>query len=412
MTAWMRGPLASHACPPCNALPCRGPLASHAGPPCHALPCRRLPPAAAWDQVPPHWALLQPLGAATRVAMPLHQCGFVASAPGQGEPSCSKDISSPTPVEVTGPGGPPLAVPFGGGWGFALAATDDGTVFAWGVNQVGTCEQEPSGCQSIPEADQCIVCCAQATILQKAGSADDGADPSVLDRVAGGVTAAAAGFDHALVVQGGKVFIFGPAFKGSMAADGGPHLEPVAIPVPVVQVAAGEHHSLALGSNGDVYAWGANREGQLGTGSTTDSTAPVLVLGPSSKHREATLSRPFTAIAAGARHSVAVNDQGAVVAWGWNLHGQCGTGKSQPTVTTPTVVGALGPLKAVSVAAGLGHTVIASDQGDVYAWGLNADSQLGNSSTVAALEVRCWLGWLGAWLGLGGDVLPLVVHAA
>lgn len=177
---------------------------------------------------------------------------------------------------------------------------------------------------------------------------------------------------------------------------------------------AGEHHSLALSTSGDVYAWGSNAEGQLGDGTTTSSTAPQLVGGPSSGHRQTSLQQPATYVACGARHSLAINALGQCLAWGWSLHGQCGTGKAVPSVPTPTPVSALGPLKCVGVAGGLGHTVVHTDQGDVYAWGLNADGQLGDGGDAAALQVRrlpwAWQAWLGAsscWLHKLGGVGPL-----
>ena len=153
-------------------------------------------------------------------------------------------------------------------------------------------------------------------------------------------------------------------------------------------LSAGEHHSLALGANGDVFAWGSNAEGQLGSSSTVASAAPVLVAGPSSQHRDAALLQPATAVACGARHSLALNALGQCLAWGWSLHGQCG--KSAPSVPMPSVVQSLGPLTCVGVAGGMGHTVVCTDQGDVYAWGLNGDGQLGDGSDVSALEVGFW----------------------
>ena len=63
--------------------------------------------------------------------MPILQCGFIAST--AGEPSCSKDISSATPVPLASSA--QLSKVYPGGWGFALAAADDGKLYAWGVNQ-------------------------------------------------------------------------------------------------------------------------------------------------------------------------------------------------------------------------------------------------------------------------------------
>lgn len=197
-----------------------------------------------------------------------------------------------------------------------------------------------------------------------AGDADGGSDPGTLDKVSDGVVAAAAGFDHGLVVrQGGKLLQFGSGVKAPAGAGPGLHLATVVLKVPVVAVAAGEeretgwsawcvawwpavhespllrpalqlqphatlahageHHSLALAENGSVWAFGSNREGQVGDASVAgEAPAPVLVLGPGSHHREAGMLQPAVAVAAGARHSVVVNALGQCLAWGWSLYGE------------------------------------------------------------------------------------------
>lgn len=291
--------------------------------------------------------------------MTLFQVGFLANEPlGGSEPNNSHELASAQPVPVSGP--VRLSKPCAGGWGFALAiAAGADQVFSWGVNS--------------------------ATILAKAGGNEDGADPATLDEVASGVTAAAAGFDHGLLVVDGKVLAFGPAFRPAGTAPG-LYLMPMAFKVAVAQVAAGEHHSLALAVSGDVFAWGSNAEGQLGNGTTTASDAPLLVAGPSLGASDSELLQPLTSVACGARHSLAINAQGQCLAWGWSLHGQCGTGKAAPSVATPAVVQGLGPLKCTAVAGGMAHSLVCTDQGDVYAWGLNGDGQLGDGSDVSALK--------------------------
>ena len=89
----------------------------------------------------------------------------------------------------------------------------------------------------------------------------------------------------------------------------------------VVAIAAGDSHSLAMRSNGDVYAWGFNGNGQLGTGNTTGQTSPVQV------------ATGGVAVAAGYLHSVVVKGDGTVVAAGYNNHGQLGnTTTNQPII--------------------------------------------------------------------------------
>ena len=83
------------------------------------------------------------------------------------------------------------------------------------------------------------------------------------------------------------------------------------------------------------------------------------------------------AVACGARHTCSISCTGQVFCWGWDLHGQCGQGRSTVTVDQPQPVSALGGLKVVGIAAGLAHTVVCTDSGDVYSWGWNSDGQLG-----------------------------------
>jgi alpha-tubulin suppressor-like RCC1 family protein len=76
----------------------------------------------------------------------------------------------------------------------------------------------------------------------------------------------------------------------------------------ITAIAAGESHSLALASDGRVYAWGANVGGQLGTGITTYyNTLPVAV-----STSGALAGKTITAIAAGAYHSMALTSEGRV----------------------------------------------------------------------------------------------------
>lgn len=233
-------------------------------------------------------------------------------------------------------------------------------------------------------------------VYSSTGDNDAGSDPTTMDIAAHAVTTAAGGFDHCcLVTQDGKVSIFGPGYKSSDQL-----LMSLDVPSPVKQVACGEHHTLFLTENGDCYAFGSNREGQLGSPSVgSESTKPVVVAGPGAG------TDPIIAIAAGARHSVALTANGSLLSWGCSLHGECGTGSILPSITTPTIVSALGPLKFVAIGAGMGHTMSLSETGDVYSWGSNDQGQLGDGTTVSSLIPK-----LIESLGAGDD--PVVKIAA
>ena len=131
------------------------------------------------------------------------------------------------------------------------------------------------------------------------------------------------------------------------------------------RVAAGGAHSLALSAAGDtVWAWGDNRHGQLGLGSTASSAAPAVVGGLSG----------VKAIAAGADHSLALKQDGTVWAWGRNAAGALGDG-TQIDRSTPQPVPGLNNVVAV-VAAGDRSFALRAD-GILWGWGENASGALG-----------------------------------
>ena len=87
-------------------------------------------------------------------------------------------------------------------------------------------------------------------------------------------------------------------------------------------IAAGLGHSLALQADGTLWAWGSNFSGQLGNGDATNQPAPVQVVNPGAV--------PYVAIAAGDSYSVARQADGSLWSWGNNTKGQLGIGVSRP----------------------------------------------------------------------------------
>ena len=138
----------------------------------------------------------------------------------------------------------------------------------------------------------------------------------------------------------------------------------------VVDIAAGNRHSLALTANGTVWAWGANEYGQLGDATTDDRTAPVRVQNLHS----------VVGIAAGASHSLAVKNDGTVWAWGANNAGQLGNGNDgfETSSATPTQA-AISDVAVI--AAGDYHSLAIKGDGTAWAWGDNLTGQLGDGTS-------------------------------
>lgn len=145
-------------------------------------------------------------------------------------------------------------------------------------------------------------------------------------------------------------------------------------------VAAGEDHSLALDMFGNVWAFGSNAYGQLGSGNTTSYYAPHAVM---------TVSGQLTNVSdidAGTSFSLAITrPNGNVLAWGANSEGQLGNTYPKPWLGNPanssvpvTVRTAQGGITdIVGIAAGHEHALAIDRTGHIYAWGNNANGQIG-----------------------------------
>ncbi|MCI5605316.1 MAG: hypothetical protein MR413_06675, partial [Clostridia bacterium] len=140
----------------------------------------------------------------------------------------------------------------------------------------------------------------------------------------------------------------------------------------IVKIAAGESHALALSKSGRVYAWGGNEKSQIGDGTNIDREYPVIISD----------LQNVADITAGQNHSAALMKDGTVFAWGSNESGQIGHQQnSASTYSRPVVVSDFGTTKhlesVVAVSAGGNHTTALTTSGVVYAWGRNANEQLG-----------------------------------
>ncbi len=185
----------------------------------------------------------------------------------------------------------------------------------------------------------------------------------------------------------------------------------------IIAIAADRFSSRALAADGTVFSWGYNYYGELGDGSTTQRLTPIQVvkgaytgtsyLGDDSGNK-------ITTIAAGSQQSLAVAADGTVYAWGYGSNGNIGDGftshRYSPTkvkmgeYSGTTYLGDNSGNKMIAVTAGSGHAAALATDGTAYCWGANTNGQLGdNSNSQRTTPVHVLMGAYPGTSYLGDD---------
>jgi alpha-tubulin suppressor-like RCC1 family protein len=290
-------------------------------------------------------------GAQRRLFLSMAAALLVACGGGGG------DVGAPSPGPTPNP--PPPAPPpatvtarVAAGNGFSVALKTNGSVFAWGDQQVGQL------------GNDIISGSSQRTPQQALGLAN--------------ARQVVAGEFHALALRGdGAVFAWGSNADGKLGLGtvGGlfPRPQQIGSLANITAIATGLEHSLALRSDGVVLAWGRNTAGQLGVGDLVDRASPVAIGGLTG----------VTAIAAGGFHSFAIRNDGTVWAWGFNGNGELGLSNSTNR-STPTQVTTLNGRGITQIAAGGAHTLARAADGSVWSWGFSGQGQTGRVAAVGS----------------------------
>jgi alpha-tubulin suppressor-like RCC1 family protein len=313
---------------------------------------------------PSRWRLLPVLAAAGVVAVTVLAAVTAApadaavtsqvftwgnNADGQLGDGTTTSRSTPEPVTALHAGARQVAA----GVGFAVVLNADGTVSAWGANGLG--------------------------------ELGDGTTTSRLRPVAvsglTGITHIAAGRLHALALRSdGTVWAWGNNGDGELG-DGTTTSRSVPERVPgltgITQVAANWGDSYALRSDGTVWAWGNNAFGQLGNGTTTKSLVPEQVPGLTG------ITQISTSFGVLGSDVLALRSDGTLAAWGRNRLGALGDGTTT-TRLSPVPVPGLSGVTQVSTTSS--HSLaITGGNGQVWAWGDNGLGELGDGTTTSHL---------------------------
>lgn len=162
------------------------------------------------------------------------------------------------------------------------------------------------------------------------------------------------------------------------------------------------NHTLAVRSDGTLWAWGSNNLGQLGTGGGEGATcerredavpARPCALSPVQVGTEADWAAPLAAV----DHSLALKANGTLRAWGRNASGELGTGRA-PEQVAPARVGV--DRDWASVSTGGLHTLALKEDGSLWAWGDDASGQLGRGSFTGSSADPVQVGTATTWTGI------------
>ena len=268
------------------------------------------------------------------------------------------ETSSDTPVKVKLPSGTKITS-VRAGCDHSVALTTKGRVLAWGLNNHGQLGD---------------------------GSTTDTDTPVRVKFAAGTkITSVRAGcfFSMALTTKG-HVLTWGDGAQGQLGDGSNSNTDtPVRVKLPAgtkaKSISAGDAHALAITTKGHLYAWGYNGDGELGNGTTNDAGKPVKVGLPA--------GTKVKIVSAGGDHTLALSTTGQLYAWGYNGDGELGDGTTTSR-DTPEAVDFLfrgtPPGAITSLAAGCFHSLALTTKGVVLGWGLGTSGQLGNASTTTS----------------------------
>ena len=232
-----------------------------------------------------------------------------------------------------------------GGPYHTAAIKTDGTLWLWGENNTGALGDD---------------------------TIDDKSSP--VQTVAGGTNwkqVASGRYHTAAIKTDGTLWGWGDNYTGRLGdntdADKSSPVQTVAGGTNWKQVASGRYHTAAIKTDGTLWLWGSNYYGALGDNTRTNKSSPVQTIAAGTN---------WKSVSAGFSHTAAIKTDGTLWGWGVNGNGELGDNtedrKSSPVQTVS------GGTNWKSVAAGNSHTAAIKTDGTLWTWGQGSYAALGD----------------------------------
>jgi hypothetical protein len=138
------------------------------------------------------------------------------------------------------------------------------------------------------------------------------------------------------------------------------------------QVACGNVHTAAIKTDGTLWTWGSNLNGQLGDNTTTQRSTPVTTFVGGTNWKQVSCAYYYTA---------AIKTDGTLWTWGFNSYGQLGINNTPQVLVCTPVTTFTGGTNWKQVAGGRSHTAAIKTDGTLWTWGNNTNGQLGTNDT-------------------------------